>query len=171
MFYQPSKNLQPTEEQLPSESKLYSVHTYQDEEEQEKDEASDILLSLKNTPSSSNLSSVQSSPTKKFSLSPPKHSKNEECNAFQFEEDKSSKLEQRTGSVPGILKEWRPVPYQSKKSLEPPNIIRTRHTVAQEFFCRDCKKPFCRKGDRDNHEKRLGHEKWRLGSSLKLQFA
>jgi transposase-like protein len=24
----------------------------------------------------------------------------------------------------------------------------------QEYLCRDCKKQFCRRGDRDNHERR-----------------
>jgi ParB-like chromosome segregation protein Spo0J len=38
----------------------------------------------------------------------------------------------------------------------------------QEYRCRDCKRAFCRRGDRDNHERKLGHLKWQRGASLRL---
>ena len=41
----------------------------------------------------------------------------------------------------------------------------------QYFRCRDCKRPFCRKGDRNNHERRIGHERWRKGQAFQLDFS
>lgn len=69
-------------------------------------------------------------------------------------------------TVPGLLKDFKPGVYipPKDKPLSP------HKGTPQEYRCRDCKKPFCRKGDRDNHEKRLGHEKWRKGFSLQLNL-
>ena len=67
--------------------------------------------------------------------------------------------------VPGILSDFKPGVYTPKKTDGTP----TKQSV-QEYLCRDCKRSFCRKGDRDNHEKRMGHERWRRGAGITLNF-
>jgi hypothetical protein len=67
--------------------------------------------------------------------------------------------------IPGFLKEFKAIPFASKTSTSPRHKFTT-----QEFRCRDCKKAYCRRGDRDNHEVAMGHEKWREGKRLQLSF-
>jgi hypothetical protein len=43
-------------------------------------------------------------------------------------------------------------------------------TGPKDYSCRDCKRKFCRRGDRDNHELLCGHTKWRNGQTLALGF-
>jgi transcription initiation factor TFIID subunit TAF12 len=47
----------------------------------------------------------------------------------------------------------------------------TASGARQEFLCRDCKRPFFRQGDRDNHENLSGHVQWRKGVKRQLEFA
>jgi len=48
------------------------------------------------------------------------------------------------------------------------NASPSRRFSIQEFHCRDCRKAFYRKGNRDNHENRLGHHLWRRHVILRL---
>jgi hypothetical protein len=77
-------------------------------------------------------------------------------------------MDQRSGMIPNALSDFKPGVHTPKKSEG--NELTPTKTSPQEFLCRDCKKAFCRKGDRDNHEKRVGHERWRKGVGLKLNF-
>ena len=43
-------------------------------------------------------------------------------------------------------------------------------TGPKEYPCRDCRRVFCRRGDRDNHERLVGHTKWSKGRSFNLGF-
>jgi len=49
---------------------------------------------------------------------------------------------------------------QQKYSTDPASV--------QEYLCRDCKRSFCRKGDRDNHERTQGHTRWQHGAKMSL---
>lgn len=41
-------------------------------------------------------------------------------------------------------------------------------TGPKDYLCRDCRRRFCRRGDRDNHEQLCGHTKWRTGKTFAL---
>jgi hypothetical protein len=76
-------------------------------------------------------------------------------------------------TIPGILKDFKPAIYNRKKKdmeTQPQSPFQKEKQTLQEFRCRDCKKPFCRRGDRDNHEKAEGHERWRVGKGFSLAF-
>ena len=86
---------------------------------------------------------------------------------------KAKLVDERRGNVPGLLKDFKPGVYTPPKSKQRevadahPLVARNKISM-QEFLCRDCKKPFCRKGDRDNHELRMNHTRWRKGENRQL---
>jgi hypothetical protein len=64
-------------------------------------------------------------------------------------------------------------PHRSPASTDTTSLVDgevAATTGPKDYFCRDCKRKFCRRGDRDNHEQLCGHTKWRNGQSLTLGF-
>eukprot|EP01130_Rhizamoeba_saxonica_P017798 TRINITY_DN871_c0_g1_i1.p1 TRINITY_DN871_c0_g1~~TRINITY_DN871_c0_g1_i1.p1 ORF type:complete len:179 (-),score=22.78 TRINITY_DN871_c0_g1_i1:481-1017(-) len=46
----------------------------------------------------------------------------------------------------------------------------SKFSPSKRYRCRDCGKPFTRKGDRNNHELRLKHRKWAKGKIYRSLF-
>jgi len=64
--------------------------------------------------------------------------------------------------VPNQINQFKPGIHISKDSI-------SSTKTPQEYLCRDYKKPFCRKGDHDNHETLTEH-RCRKGISIKLNY-
>jgi len=90
----------------------------------------------------------------------------EELNSEELDNQISNELEEeiRNLSSKENLKIW------NHKLKNDGVVVKCTKNIKKQYLCRDCKKCYTRRGDRDNHEELLNHIKWKKGRFFALDF-